>query len=148
MKLVDAGQDSVCAISNGDALYCWGASLYGHLGNGGEAAIWNPLAVLAGRTWGQVATDTFHSCGLDERQQLYCWGRGLEGQLGVGDFREQQLDPIGVDSRAWLAVSVGRFHTCGVTADERVWCTGLNEHGQVGPAAGNESNVFVEVLLP
>jgi alpha-tubulin suppressor-like RCC1 family protein len=68
--------------------------------------------------------------------------------LGVGDFREQQLDPIGVDSRAWLAVSVGRFHTCGVTADERVWCTGLNEHGQVGPAAGNESNVFVEVLLP
>jgi alpha-tubulin suppressor-like RCC1 family protein len=152
VTLVDAGQDSACALSDGGALFCWGSGIEQHLGTGTDATVFTPLQVQGVPVLRSVSTDTFHTCALDEQSRLLCWGRAIEGQLGIGDTPSVQSEPVEVPSpspnAAWLTISAGRFFTCGVTTDERIWCTGANSQHELGTPDTMRRSVFVEVSLP
>lgn len=149
-RSVVCGQAHTCAIDEARDVYCWGADLDadGHAGPVGAPGVGfhhTPLRVAGGGDWRQLATDTFHTCGLREDDSLWCWGRNNEGQLGLGDNAMVVEAPtrIGVDND-WASVAVGRFTTCAIKHDGRLFCAGDNRRGAL--AAGDL--VQVEDLRP
>jgi alpha-tubulin suppressor-like RCC1 family protein len=147
-KQLDSGQSSTCAVLVDGTLECWGAGAEQHFGNGSDATLWSPQAVVPGFVWHAVALETFHTCAIDEQQRLYCWGRSVEGQLGLG--RNDALTPQAtqVPGGPWRAVSAGRFYSCAISTDSRIWCTGANADGELGLGDSDRRNVFTEVALP
>ena len=89
-------RDASCAIADG-AMQCWGAGLFGRLGNGsatGNSLIPVDVAGLPGRAL-DAAIGYDHACALVEGGDVYCWGKGDKGQLGDGAGKNS-LEPVRV----------------------------------------------------
>jgi hypothetical protein len=73
--------------SSTSQLYCWGSSMGGRLGAGGNApldtAALMPVARDALR-WTSLSAGAGYTCGTDTSNAVYCWGEGLAGNLGYG----------------------------------------------------------------
>lgn len=146
---VEAGQNHTCALSLEGALWCWGENNGvseqegAPFGTASVEVTHSPVSVDATAAWTALATNTFHSCGL-QGEALWCWGRNIEGQLGLGDLNlRYEAEHVG-DSYA--AVSVGRFHTCAVTTGGDIACTGANDEGRLGTGDRERQNRFAVVL--
>jgi alpha-tubulin suppressor-like RCC1 family protein len=147
-----AGQGHSCALKQQGSLWCWGANTASQTDEGyplGTADVTRalmPRQVGEKSEWLSVATDTFHSCGLERGGALWCWGRNQEGQLGLGDDQSRP-EPQRV-AGDYVAVGVGRFFTCAVTRDEEVRCAGANNLGQLGVGDRERRDQLTQVLLP
>ena len=91
VKAVSAGYDHVCALLASGAVWCWGASGSGQLGNGilptnlGGVHSATPVAVT-GLPSGITAVDSGYNatCALvGASGALYCWGGNINGELGT-----------------------------------------------------------------
>jgi alpha-tubulin suppressor-like RCC1 family protein len=76
--------DASCAVTGG-SVRCWGAGLFGRLGQGTADHASAPVDVvgLPGAAT-QVAIGYDHACALLGSGDIWCWGRGDRGQLGDG----------------------------------------------------------------
>eukprot|EP01083_Nonionella_stella_P236070 829444_1 len=93
---IAAGTRHNCALSQSNALKCWGYNRYGQLGlgdisNRGDNANEmgnNLLRVDLGSGFHviQIAAGTRHNCALSQSNALKCWGYNRYGQLGLGDI--------------------------------------------------------------
>ena len=88
---VAAGGEQTCALTQGDAVRCWGEGIHG-LGYGtGTSDIGDdesPSAagdVPVGGTVAAVAVGTEHICAILSDGGVRCWGDGTDGRLGYGD---------------------------------------------------------------
>lgn len=82
-----AGWNSTCAIDANGGAYCWGAGVYGQLGQGPS---WPnqpaPTMVLGGHTFVTISAGKDYNCGLASTGDAFCWGYGGYGQLGNGTW--------------------------------------------------------------
>src|SRR5690606_19936879 len=84
---VAAGGNTTCALTTGNAAYCWGDNEYGQVGDGSSNGSFSvPTSVYGGHTFMKIAVGGSHSCAINDSSELWCWGRGVSGQLGDSTF--------------------------------------------------------------
>ncbi len=121
---VATGNRDSCAIRDDGTLWCWGANVYGTLGDGTNTSENIPIQVGAATGWTSVAAEEFHTCATRGDGTLWCWGYNHDGELGDGTNDESSTPvQVGAD-RAWRGVVVGNAFTCAIAGDGMLWCWG------------------------
>jgi len=153
---VAAAQSVTCGIgaaggTGAGKLYCWGANLYGQLGQaGGDRAA--PGEVSGGNSdWTWIALGGSFNCGVHgtANHNLVCWGEDGHGQLGQGSILMNNLTtPTAVmtSDRTWTTVASGLLHSCGLQADGDLACWGANGVGMVGTGTSDDVVVPTQPL--
>jgi alpha-tubulin suppressor-like RCC1 family protein len=131
---VSTGDGYTCGVTLEDRAYCWGANIYGRLGDGTvETDRLTPVAVAGGLRFRMVHAGGLHTCGLTTDDRAYCWGLNLDGQLGDGTTAYYRLTPTAVaGGRRFRLLRVGYEHSCAVTPFDVTYCWGSNLDGQLG----------------
>ncbi len=93
VTFLDASKGHNCVIKNGGA-YCWGASVYGILGDGIRRTDPQPtpkavIGMSSGVT--EIAGGEYSTCAI-RRGKIYCWGRGL--YYGIDDYYRVETSPM------------------------------------------------------
>ncbi len=152
---VAAGQIGTCALTDGDAVLCWGPgapavvpgmesgvnaiSMYSQVcaltGSGGVKC-GSPAADVPGLDSGvvDVATGGSESCAVTSEGGVRCWEAG-----------GTPVDVVGLGGVA-VAVSGGEWHTCALMAAGNVKCWGWSSSGQLGNGTLGVSETPVDVL--
>jgi len=164
---VSAGVYHSCAVTTGNAVYCWGANTSGQLGNGSDDTQSSvPVQVKAGAQGDgylsgveSVSAGGNHSCAVTTGNTVYCWGYNAYGQLGKGRPLDNSSVPVqvcaagaptdGTCGNQFLLnvkqISAGGDQTCAVTTEGYAYCWGYNFYGQLGNNDRNLSSVPVAV---
>lgn len=144
---IEVGFYSSCGVQAGGALSCWGANLYGQVGDGTTAD--NPNVTLVDGLAGValIAPGFLHVCAVRDDGNVFCWGRGSSGELGTGAMPISQTTPQPVLNLSGVAgVAGGGQHTCAWLPDATVYCWGNNDYGQLGDGtSGGNKSLPVEV---
>lgn len=130
-----AGGKHTCGVTSESAIYCWGYSLYGALGSGGEGNGETPVRVAGDFSFVQVVAGTEHTCALTTTNATYCWGNNSSWRLGndthtIGWSSDTAVLVKG--EQKFVTLAAGGKHTCGITADGVAFCWGDNQWGQLG----------------
>jgi alpha-tubulin suppressor-like RCC1 family protein len=81
---VSTGSMHACALNPSGQAYCWGAGLYGQLGNNQSVNfVSSPVAVTDGRSYRAIAAGRNHTCAIGADNHIYCWGQNNYRQLGT-----------------------------------------------------------------
>lgn len=146
VSAVSAGAEHTCAIKDG-AVWCWGSSVYGQLGNGKNANSNVPVVVsgLEGNVTA-LSAGTYHNCAI--RDGVWCWGANQFGELGdgTGNSANAPVAVSGLGSGVGFisAGSAGGAHTCALKGGA-VLCWGWNTFGELGDGTRNNTNAPVAV---
>ncbi len=144
---VSTGIGTTCALQN-SALYCWGSSTYGQIGNGTSTWSFAPVLVAdAVDPTRYIYNGGGHTCAIKEDDRVQCWGMAHWGQLGF----EQELDqltPALTPAFGTLSdMALGNVFTCARKIDDTLWCSGLGNRGQLGVGNTNQVNTPVQALV-
>lgn len=134
-----------CAITLTKAAMCWGASVYGRLGNGTETLSAVPVAVSGGLSFDALATSYTGTCGI-VAGSAYCWGQSAMLGLG-GASAPDTCAAFTACAKTPFAVSGGRVFrpivsvngnvACAIATDGQAYCwgTGYVGDGSMSAAA-------------
>ncbi len=149
---ISAGNNHTCAISQKQA-YCWGANLYGQVGNH-ATAISEPYATpvvnlidapLTNVT--AIAAGGLHSCAVNNGS-VVCWGYNAFGQLGNNTTIDSSTAFL-ISSSALFTrpktLTAGTYHTC-IQLRAEAKCWGKNDVGQVGTGGTTNQPTAVSVM--
>jgi alpha-tubulin suppressor-like RCC1 family protein len=147
------GNAHTCALLDNGAVKCWGANVYGQLGQGTAAAYIGDQAsqlgdnlpavnLGTGLTATAITAGYSHSCALLNNGAVKCWGLNTTGQLGLGDTNARGTSAsdmgdnlpavsLGTGLTA-LSISASPGHTCAVLSNQTLKCWGYNLWGQLG----------------
>ena len=147
-----AGDQFSCALQkSSNAIYCWGSTSDGRLGEGTTASgsKFSPVKVQTGAvgTIAEITAGQDHACLRNTAGQIHCWGANDKGQLGDGTTNTHAA-PIGALASKWPfdAVAAGGSHTCGLTRKTRqIICWGANGVSQLTPGSKSFSKSGLEV---
>lgn len=150
-----AGGGHVCALADGDGIWCWGDN--GSLQS--EPRVVSPVAPTrsySGTPFAAVTSGGAHSCALDgpsgPQHKIDCWGARDFGQLGRGDpnpvpapgrVQVKFATPGGVEFRVLEAgpgrrlLDAGGTHTCAIRNTRDLYCWGDNRDRQITPASAD-----------
>jgi alpha-tubulin suppressor-like RCC1 family protein len=131
---IQVGEDNACAVLTDGSVWCWGANMYGQVGNpaAGGFALMPLQAVPSGMSAAFVSVQ--HACAWTPSGQLSCWGHGEGGRLGYGGSMDQQT-PIPITlPNVESAASVYR-HTCAIAGGGNAYCWGYDNSGELGDGA-------------
>jgi cysteine-rich repeat protein len=144
---LSAGGAHTCALTSGEAVYCWGWNNQGQSGGSGDPKIQALVSGLSGID--AVVTGIGHTCAKLTAGTARCFGWNLFGQLGDNTAVPSSSSPTWVDGLTDVDVISSRADfTCVLRTNGRAWCWGKNEFGQLGNEATLDSNVPVEVVIP
>ena len=151
MRYVAAGDMHTCVVLHSGSVKCFGAGLYGQLGNdtgldsgySTSSSVATTAAIELGlrRTARAIAVGSAHSCALLDNFTVKCWGRSTYGQLGYGDTVSrgdgagEMAALVAIDfgaDRTATAIAVGSLHSCALLDNSAVKCWGRNQYGQLG----------------
>ena len=131
---LSAGSEHLCAMLSTGSVLCWGANLYGQLGDGTNMLKTTPTAV-SGLSSGVVALacGTSSTCAVLSTGGVKCWGLNNYGQLGDGTIINR-LTPTAVSglSSGVAAIAAGIYYTCALLLTGDVKCWGSNGNGALG----------------
>ncbi len=123
---------TVCAVAGGDA-YCWGAGLFGVLGNVGTDAAKEPVRIggLTSGTVTAVSVDKYTACAIAAGEVL-CWGWNARGEAGqtAGEAVAAPKAVAGISDATQVQVRGGT--SCAITGEQKLLCWGDNADGQLG----------------
>jgi alpha-tubulin suppressor-like RCC1 family protein len=134
-----------CAVTDADALWCWGYNDFGQVGDGTNTTSIAPVAIAAGTAFRQVGAGYLHSCAVTTAGAVLCWGDNSTGQLGTGSTDPANAPAAVSGSLSAVEVSGGFSHSCALASDGRVFCWGINGSGRLG--TGNETDSAVPVAV-
>ena len=150
------GQYHSCAVLDTGKVKCWGANLFGSLGQGdnlrrdGRPSYMGDhlpnVDLGSGQTARVVSVGSDHSCAILDGGGVKCWGDNSKGELGLGDTNDRGDAPdemadalptvdLGT-GRTAKALSLGHRHTCALLDNDTIKCWGWNLYGQLGIAIG------------
>ncbi|TXI94339.1 MAG: hypothetical protein E6Q33_00705 [Neisseriales bacterium] len=154
-----------CAIaSSGESagrVYCWGAGASGQIGNGTNANVNVPTAVVAidgVNSFSQVSSNTTaFSCAIASSGanagKIYCWGNDLDvttmGSAGAPSPFSATL-PLGVG--VYNELSTNTSFSCAIAGSGsnagRAYCWGTGSGGQIGNGFNANVNTPTSVIMP
>jgi alpha-tubulin suppressor-like RCC1 family protein len=94
--MIDAGEESTCAMLADHRLACWGGNGYGQLGNGSTTRAYTPTIVTSVPKISSLSVGTYHACSVLPDTTVRCWGRNDAGQLGDGSTKPYSANPVAV----------------------------------------------------
>ena len=132
--------DNRCGLDAAGLAYCWGANLYGELGNGNnfatEARTRTPEPVAGGHVFTELSAGQWYVCGATATEGVLCWGDNDTGQLGIGPGGAKEVDvptPVAAPGGVPLTrVHAGQLHTCAVASTGDGYCWGYGGSGVLG----------------
>lgn len=135
-----AGDGFTCARSSAGELSCWGANIYGELGNGDVATTRAPYLLAIDAT--DLALGDGHTCVRGSSDSITCWGNNFDGQLGSAPSPPVSTPPSPRAS-AHNAIAAGTSHTCGRSPNgTQLTCWGIAA-AQRSLDGGNAADVSV-----
>ncbi len=152
---VAVGQVETCALTTGNAVYCWGYNQTFTLGDpteldaGFSTSAPKQVAALSGKTITDLdlARNATHACAISEGEGVWCWGFNNLGQLGHTPGLGTPTDiPSGIAGGAAgnatpqlvagtpfaTHVAVAQSVSCGSTDGGTAGCWGTDQQGQFG----------------
>jgi Regulator of chromosome condensation (RCC1) repeat len=130
---IGAGGLHTCALTSAGGVLCWGANVFGAVGDGSTTDRDAPVSV-SGLSSGvtALAVGEDHTCALTSAGGALCWGDNEDGDLGDGTATDRDA-PVSVSglSSGVIALAAGR-HTCALTSAGGVLCWGNNDVGELG----------------
>lgn len=160
---VASGALHSCALTDADAVWCWGWNGSGQLGNGTTTQQTTPVQVSGSGTspldFRLIAAGGDNTCAINGSGAAYCWGEASSGALGDNNATNDNLTPGVVSAPASGAVTyrttlgslaVGRDRGnatgCAVRAGAtpELYCWGENSGGQIGD--GTSTDRLIPVL--
>ncbi|MEM1182204.1 MAG: Ig-like domain-containing protein [Acidobacteriota bacterium] len=144
---VAAGDDQTAAVDESGAVWMWGRSDSGQLGDGvpfGDAPPCRPWAAPVVDAVGQpltgitaVDTGLAHTVALRNDGTAWAWGRGDNGQLGDGFGRDRPYAVQVIDGNFQplsnlIDIAVGRRFSLALDDGGSVWAWGSDSDGQLG----------------
>lgn len=141
-RSIASGQEAFyfCAVTAGDAAWCWGDNSLGQLGlgDGADPFVAAPARVAGGVAFRTVAAGASTACALTPAGAPYCWGTNAAGE-GAGAVGSTSTTPVALGTaERFASLSLGLAHACGVRADGVAFCWGDDSSRQLGngPAGG------------
>ncbi|GBG32684.1 Serine/threonine-protein kinase Nek8 [Hondaea fermentalgiana] len=135
---VECGEANTAAISDGGALWTWGAGSYGRLGNGGESDAFLPTKVegLIGQEVIMVSLGVFHSLAVTRNGTLWAWGGGQYGKLGL-ETSANVLSPRALSSTSFhndavIQAFAGVSHSLAICSSGSMYTWGDPTQGKLG----------------
>lgn len=133
---VSAGYTHTCAITDDDALHCWGANDYGQLGTGTNDPVTGTSgpAIGPGIVWRAVDSGRSHTCARASGDSVYCWGRNGSGELGNGSRGVDagtNAPGMAIGGLDWAEVELGDSYTCARERDGSLFCWGSGSDGRL-----------------
>jgi alpha-tubulin suppressor-like RCC1 family protein len=144
-KVVSAGPSATCAITNTNALWCWG--YYPQLGaNLGDTSL-TPVDVVglsSGVT--HLALGYLYSCARTHTGAVKCWGYNANGALGAGhrEHRATPVDVLGLASGV-KKIAAGNNHSCAITQAGKVKCWGAGDQYEFGSQTSSDQLIPLEI---
>lgn len=148
---VSAGSYHFCAVTNEDAVGCWGQANHYQLGNAERvmSGIATPQMVRLDAGVVQVAANAGTTLALLNDGTVMAWGENAFGLLGSEDRSLQTPKPQRIAGlERMIQISVGQKHACALREDETVWCWGRGDEYQLGQGKAEDSRTPVRVVLP
>jgi len=143
---ISAGEAHTCAVTTSGAAKCWGANLFGELGDDSSTPRSTPVAVI-GLSSGvsSISTGVSHTCAVVSGAAK-CWGANYVGQLGdySGSDSSTPVDVVGLSSGV-SSISAGGYHTCAVVSGAAK-CWGNNDSGKLGDNSTTSRLTPVDVI--
>lgn len=141
VRSVSAGTYNVCATTNDNQAFCWGANTYGSLSQ--ELNMLNssvPVKVhssgsLSRLTVKQTSGGTHYNCLLASDDNVYCWGSNSSNQLGNGRTADRLIPsksiagPLLNKSLSTIATNLAM---CAADQAGIPYCWGDNANSQTG----------------
>lgn len=123
------GSAHTCALTNQNAMYCWGSNTYGQLGSSVQGGYVPRLVTLPNVT--AIATGGDSTCAISNGS-LYCWGNNANGEWGTGTAGGSSYTPQpNALGNTVSSIAMGYSHACAI-ANSTVYCWGVNNAGQLG----------------
>ncbi|KAH9251021.1 hypothetical protein BASA81_011067 [Batrachochytrium salamandrivorans] len=148
---VACGNIHTCATNADGAMFCWGATNNGQLGNS-SITLDSPFPVqVTGITSGAASawTGQYSSFALMQNGTVWAFGRDYYGAFGTGSIGIRPVPVVyGQGVSGVVEIRGGHYTTCILLQNDRVWCTGSNFYGQLGIGSATNFQTLVEMLLP
>lgn len=138
-KRIVAGKNHLCAISQNDSLFCWGANDLGQLGLNDTAIRYQATQVSLAGSIQQLAAGFAHTCAATTNT-VSCWGDNSFAQLGNNaSSTTPVLSPVSVLglTTAVDSLALGKDHSCAVSTDNKTYCWGSRKAGQTAQTVDN-----------
>ncbi|MFH1529549.1 MAG: PEGA domain-containing protein [Pseudomonadota bacterium] len=134
IRIVGAGHEHTCAITDAGTVFCWGEGSKGRLGNGAleRPPSWSPIPVvgLPGDARA-LAVGRDHSCVALGTGAVYCWGANSNGQIGAAgdEVASAVAVPVQEPGGRAVALTAGYGFTCVLLDGGEIRCWGRSPTG-------------------
>jgi alpha-tubulin suppressor-like RCC1 family protein len=137
VSTIAAGGGDSCAITDGGALWCWGANDQAQLGTGAPGSpVTNPTRIPGLESIAQTSPGSNDEiCAVTTSGATYCWGLDNVGASEPDAALNYFAPTLVTGVPAAKQVATGNDFGCVLGVDSTVWCWGANYEGQCGPLA-------------
>jgi hypothetical protein len=149
---LSAGLDhSICALTQGGSVVCWGDDTDGQIGPNGGASMCNggspcsptPATVAGVNNATAVSVGNGFACALVQSGAVECWGNNADGELGHAETNSCEFNtfpcsatPLAVTGLTGAtAIAAGNSFACALVQGGTVECWGANFSGELGNAS-------------
>jgi alpha-tubulin suppressor-like RCC1 family protein len=127
-QITSAEVTAYARAANG-ALYAWGGSALGQLGDG-TTVNKSSLVKIGNESWTQISAGGSHAMGILANNKLAAWGLNARGQLGDGTTVNKS-SPVVIGAESWSSITAGVNTAIGVNSSGALFTWGDNQYGQL-----------------